>query len=170
MMPRVTRAFTLIEMLVVLVIVAIVTTLAVLAFSGRADAREIRITGESLAQVMTVASQEAVIYPGVLGLRFDAHGYHFYRYDLRYMQMGGGWTLLKNDNLSRPNAFPAGVMVHVIHRENYDVHTSNVDPEIVFYPNGQVSPVTIALTNTQKKPVYHLAVQSNGTTTLKEVS
>jgi general secretion pathway protein H len=164
-LKRLQRAFTLIEMLVVLVIMAIITTIAVLVFSGQANARELYTAGQELVNMTKAASAQSVITQKTLGVRFNKHGYQLYKRVFNYPEPGA-WTLIKDSALSRKNAFHSGVLVTIQYKNPNDPAKKSKNPQLIFYPNGLVSPLVFQITNQHSKPIYLLKILLGGETQL----
>ena len=162
------KAFTLIEMLVVLVIVAIITTIAVVSFAGRADGRQMKLTGQVIENLVQVISQQSVLYPAILGVRFVGSGFHIYRYTTGGRQHIGLWAPLDDDHLSRRNVFHSGIVVSLL-QHHHQGQDESYAPKLVFYPNGFNSKVTLKITNDSGNPIYHLVIFANGSTRLQEM-
>lgn len=71
------HGFTLIEILVVMVIIAIITTVAVLSLGNGDRDRLVKQEAQRLSAVLGVASQDAVIQSSQYGLRVAGDGYEF---------------------------------------------------------------------------------------------
>ncbi|MDF1796912.1 MAG: GspH/FimT family pseudopilin [Coxiellaceae bacterium] len=163
------RAFTLIELLVVLVIVAIILLVGVLALSGFGLGAKLKETANQLKQVMTVASQQAILQPAVLGMQITEKGYQFYRLASTGAYGKSQWSKIPDDHLSRPRAFADHVVVQVkTNTFKSDDPDDASAPQIVFYSSGFVTPAIITVKADKKKvSSYKVNVFSNGTMTVK---
>ena len=79
--PRLSRAFTLIEILVVVSIIGIVLSIAVISLGVLGDDRELREEARRLAALIQVAQDEAVMQGRDFGIEFMNNGFRFVEYD-----------------------------------------------------------------------------------------
>src|SRR3990167_3252437 len=160
--------FTLIEVLVVLLIVSIITAVAVMAlgdqFGGKT--RREKIVIEQFSQTITIAQQQAILTPAVLGLGVTTDGYRYYTYEPQTVaKTQGHWETVPGV-LSRAKAFQNLFSVHVAAVEgvHYDSDTAGLKsqssiPAIVFLPSGYVTPFEVTLKGEKS---YTVTVSSNG--------
>lgn len=72
------RGFTLLELLIVMVIIALMVTMAVLSVNlGRADSA-LKDSSRRLHAVMQLASEESILFNKSLGIKFEEYKYTFY--------------------------------------------------------------------------------------------
>ncbi len=90
-MRRKQRAYTLVELLVVLVIIGIVVGIATLSIAALGRDPPAEKAAREIADLATLASQEAVMRGQEYGLRVEPHSYAFYIYD------GRRWSEVKDD-------------------------------------------------------------------------
>jgi type II secretion system protein H len=131
---RRTRGFTLIEILVVLVIIAIIVTMAAVHF-GPSDTDRAQQEAERLQLLLENASDEAIATGQTLGWSVDGdNGYHFWR-----QTETGGWKALDDNDLLRPRTLPDRIRV-----DNVRVNLAPAaDGRIVFLPSGVNSPFSL---------------------------
>ena len=79
--PRRIRAFTLIEILVVVSIIGIVLSIAVISLGVLGDDRELREEARRFAALVQVAQDEAVMQGREFGIEFMSTGFRFVEYD-----------------------------------------------------------------------------------------
>lgn len=79
--PRLNRAFTLIEILVVVSIIGIVLSIAVISLGVLGDDRELREEARRLAALVQVVQDEAVMQGREFGIEFMSNGFRFVEYD-----------------------------------------------------------------------------------------
>ena len=79
--PRLSRAFTLIEILVVVSIIGIVLSIAVISLGVLGDDRELREEARRFAALVQVAQDEALMQGREFGIEFMSNGFRFVEYD-----------------------------------------------------------------------------------------
>ncbi len=126
------NGFTLLEILVVLIILSITVTFALLATGDFGRDRQARYFSRNIARLLTVVRQQAILQPGVYGVRFGKHSLQFFRWQDR-------WILMRAENLFRPRRYPPSWQVQVISK------LDNVPgkPQILFQPVGTITPFTL---------------------------
>jgi len=96
------RGFTLIEVLVVVVIVGIISSVVLLSTSLIDDEREIRREARRLASLGELAGDEALLQGRDFGLELVRGGYRFVEYD----PLQDRWFEVPGDELLRPRRLP----------------------------------------------------------------
>lgn len=167
-----TKGFTLIEILVVLIIVAIITAVAVMAFGHFGRGRREKMVVNQLVRSITVAQQQAILTPEVLGLGISNKGYRYYQLEFSLSQKQDVWKHLQDDALSQPNAFQKIFSAHVksIAASEYtELKISDgVKPEIIFSPSGYVTPFVLELQGSSHE--FTVTVKNNGVVKIKVIS
>jgi len=158
--------FTLIEILVVLLIIAIITSVAVLAFGQFGRGRREKIIAQQFARVITVAQQQAILTPSIVGLGITENGYQFYQFE------SNQWENIQNDVLSNTHAFQSVFIVKINSIAGYHASTDSAikthgKPTILFLPSGFVTPFSLNLKGESHQ--YNMIVKNNGITVLHRV-
>jgi general secretion pathway protein H len=100
--PRLSRAFTLIEILVVVSIIGIVLSITVISLGVLGDDRELREEARRLAALIQVAQDEAVMQGREYGIEFMSNGFRFVEYD----PFLNTWTEIIGDETLRMRQLP----------------------------------------------------------------
>jgi general secretion pathway protein H len=141
--------FTLLELLVVVVIIGIISSMAVVSIHVLGGDHEMDQEAARLAAVLGQAREEAMLQGRDLGLRLDAQGYDFLRNDTRTER----WIAVSDDPLLRERAMPDGVSLE-LQLESRDVQLKAraaqtegqaLTPQIVIQASGDLVPFEIQL-------------------------
>lgn len=163
------RAFTLIEVLVVLIIIAIITGVAVAAFGQFGQDRRERIIAHQFANIITIAQQQSILTPEILGLGITPNGYSFFEYVVPFGAQTGKWQLIPRNAITHPDAFKKVFSVNIKAMMGYEPDEKNQkepQPQILFLPSGFVTPFTLELQS--KKNQFSITVKNNGVVTFQE--
>ena len=106
---RHSRAFTLLELLVVLVIIGIMVSFAVVSFGVLGGDREAEQEARRLTAILTQARDEAALQGRDLGLRLEPTAYEFMSLEPRR----GGWEAIADDDLLRRRELPDGLRMRL---------------------------------------------------------
>jgi general secretion pathway protein H len=142
--------FTLLELLVVVVIIGIVTSMAVISVRVLGGDHEMDQEAARLRAVIMQAREDAMLQGQDVGLRVDARGYDFLRYDTRNER----WLIVSDDPLLRERVLPDG-LVAALTMESQDVKlperaapsgTEQFKPQVVVQASGDLVPFEVTLT------------------------
>jgi len=100
-----TRGFTLIEILVVVIIIAIISSVALMSMNLIGDDRELDTERKRLATLIEVAQDEAMMQGRELGLELMTSTYRFVEFD----PFAAQWTEIRDDELFRLRQLPDGM-------------------------------------------------------------
>jgi len=161
-----TSGFTLLEVLVVVVIIGIISSMAVVSIRVLGGDHEMDQEGARLAAVLGQAREEAMLQGRDLGLRLDTRGYDFLRYDSRTER----WLMISDDALLRERGLPDGVGLE-LRLESRNVmlkaRTSPTDrqpvsPQVVVQASGDLVPFEILLRREGTDEVRRVAGSADG--------
>jgi general secretion pathway protein H len=170
--PRPARAgrrasgFTLLEVLVVVVIIGIISSMAVVSIKVLGGDHEMDQEAARLAAVIGQAREEAMLQGRDLGLRLDAHGYDFLRHDARTER----WIIVSDDPLLRERSLPDGVGLE-LSVESRSVTLKPRDaasdrqalaPQVVVQASGDFVPFEMLLRRDGTDEVRHVTATADG--------
>ena len=127
------RAFTLVEILVVVTIVAILAGVIVVNFVGSAGQRRVQAEAERLALAVELARGESVRRNEVWGLAIESREYSFVRHDAQRKR----WQ-----DVEEPEFRRHGVEV-TLRLEGRAGRQAPNAPEVAIFPNGETTPFAV---------------------------
>ncbi len=151
--------FSLIEILVVVVIVAIVTSMALLSIGLLGDDRELRTEARRLVSLVEVAQDEAMMQGREFGLELMTNSYRFVEYEPLLNQ----WNELLGDDTLRLRQLPEDVEFALFLEDKRillepepddfdasDEHrnqtlTENYAPHILIFSSGDMTPFELRI-------------------------
>lgn len=137
----VTRGFTLVELLIVMVLVGVMGSMAVLAMGQADPGRRVQLEAQRLARLLELAEQEASIRGEAVGIELYAGGY-------RFLQLqGNGWQAM-NDELFQSRTLSAPLHLALTLSGEVKALPFKPDyqpkPQIVLTPDGDIEAFRIA--------------------------
>lgn len=147
---RVASGFTLLEVLVVLVIIGIITSMAVISVNVLGGDHEMQQESERLQAILIQAQEDALLQSRDLGLRIDETSFEFLEYDARTER----WRVVLGDSMLRERTLPAGLRLQ-LRVEDRDVQLkpraaetarNPVFPQVILQASGELVPFDIAFT------------------------
>lgn len=146
-MKKSSAAFTLLELLIVLVIIGIVIAAASLMLSSAHRGQTDLKTAINLFYNRTVlAQQEATLSTSTLGVSLSAQGYQFYRYVEILPTHQWVWKALEHDKALNFHAWPSNTKIELAaNQKTTETLGDNfpTTPQIMFYPSNQITPFTL---------------------------
>jgi general secretion pathway protein H len=164
MRKRVYRGYTLIELLIVIFIISIVTSVALLSMD-RNQNRQLAAVAKELMEAITLAQEQAMLQPAVIGIQFTAHAYQFYSYQPAFDTQAAHWSLLK-DNVLSGRPLPAEMRLAIQTDAIAEDHPSI--PQIVISTSGDMTPFKISLGEAGKAPRYIIKGEADGEVRLEK--
>ena len=143
--PRRSRGFTLLELLVVVVLLAVLSTAAILSVGNLGEDRELEQESVRLLRLLQLADEEAIMDGRDYGLYFEDSRYRF----LRYVPESLEWQVL-NDEIFRDRALPEGLWMS-LEVEDREVELGlpeedqQIEPQVVILSSGEVTPFVVAI-------------------------
>ena len=158
--------FTLLEVLVVIVIIGIITSMAMVSVNVLGGDDEMDEEARRLMAVLGQVREDAMLEGRDVGLRVDARSYDFARYDARLEQ----WDLVGDDPLLRERALPDGVefelwlegrSVRLADRAE-PTDRSPLQPQVVVMASGDLIPFELRLRRAGTDEVRALTGSADG--------
>lgn len=153
------RGFTLVEILVVVIIIAIISSVSLLSMNLIDDDRELDTERKRLASLMQVVQDEALLQGREFGLELMTSTYRFVEFD----PYSRSWVEVAGDDLFRPRKLPDG-MEFVLFLEDKQIvlennprefedpdedtmtfDTETYAPHVFIYSSGELTPYEIHL-------------------------
>lgn len=144
------RGFTLLEILVVVLIIGVVLTIATLAIRDNPGQR-LETEGQRFAALLRLAAQEAVLQSREVAIVFERRGYHF------QILEDGAWTE-PEDNVFRPRTLPDGMEFDlVIEGERLEFGSERrQDPRIFLLSGGEMTPFELDIRFGDRSAAYRI--------------
>lgn len=170
------KGFTLIEILVVIFIISIVTSVALLSV-GRNENKKIDAFAIELAQLITLAEEQAMLQPQVLGLLIDDQSLQF-----KSMNQSGdkiSWTVLEDKILGAravPDNIELTLRLNGEKPKEPDDEKADDDeklkqiPQIIISTNGDLTPFSLYIGKRGQDPRYLITGDEDGHLTSQSLS
>lgn len=130
--------------------------------------RQVQTVARELNTIIPVAQQQAILQPAVLGLQITAHQYAFYRFIINTKSNTGFWQLISRDRVLTNKILPAQIKLAITTaQQNLLTNVNAAQPQIIFFPSGDMTPFTITIGATKQPGAYNLIGQANGSVMLK---
>jgi len=152
--------------LVVVVIIGIIATMAVVSTRVLGGDHEMDQEARRLVAVLTQARDDAMLEGRDVGMRIDARGYDFLRYDGRYEQ----WDLVSDDPLLRERTLPDGLEAS-LRLESRQVRLpvraapterDRPQPQVVVMASGDVVPFEVHLERAGTREIRAIVGSADG--------
>lgn len=148
--------FTLIEILVVMVIISIVTSVALFTVS-RNENKQLESFANELVQIVGLAEEQAMLQPSVFGLSVNKHSFSFASYQPK---SENEWRPLE-DKIFGKHSIPHNIHVELKMHDQAE----GASPRIVFSTNGDITPFTIYVGKKGQQPRYAVRGDADGKVT-----
>lgn len=158
-------AFTLIEVLVVLVIISVLALVVSISIASAGGERQLTREAERLQALIEHACSQAELSGREIGLRIGAQGYAFSLHGFN------GWVANERKDELRPHSWVAGLRLELLR----DGHTVNLSdggaepPQVVCFSSGELSPFLLRMELGDTGMRYELNGDVQGNVALKRV-
>ena len=137
------KGFTLLEMIVVVVLVGILTSLAVLSTGDGGRGDKLQQEAKRLAALLELAGDEATLQTREYGVVFAPDHYRFMRFDSR---SAPGWLAIEDDDVFRQRKLPEGMRLSLLLDGLSVSFTRAVDkPQVLLLSSGERTPFILYL-------------------------
>jgi general secretion pathway protein H len=156
------QGFTLIEIMIVMVIVAMLAGAATLVIGNNQQRRQLENEARKLVAIMGLTQDEAIYQNIEIGLRIDPEGYSFRGLD----EASLSWIALPQDFLKN-REFPSWVKLDLsgvdseIEIKKPDEERAGFYPQIIFFSSGESTPFQLTLQHEADKQLQY-TIQSDG--------
>lgn len=177
MFIRAQRAFTLIEVMVVVVIVGIISAVVLLSTGLLENDRDMQEEARRIGTLLDLAADEALLQSRDFGVEFTQQGYRFVEFDPFQEQ----WYELAGDDLLRPRTLTEDLRFELFiedrrvllgaepatlgndDEELDDRRKANYAPHTLILSSGQLSPFKLALIRDRDRLERMIEVTPQGT-------
>ncbi len=159
------NGFTLIEILIVMVIISIVTSVALLKFNRNENKRLASFANE-LTQTLLLAEEQAMLQPAVIGMSLNENSFQFSTYESREGK-SKTWRPLQ-DSVLRKYEISSDIQVNLeINHQFVSLSDDETikSPQIIFSINGEVTPFVITISKKGKQTRYKIIGEADGSIT-----
>jgi general secretion pathway protein H len=160
------HGFTLIELLIVMVIISIVGGVAMLTISHNQNTRYDNFA-KQITNILSLAEEQAMLQPVILGLNFTDTTFQFYEYDeskANAKEKGSPWQAITTGELGLHH-IPDGIQLTLKVRNKVVPIENNQLPQLIISTSGDIIPFTILIGKAGSEPRYQVVGQANGSLT-----
>jgi general secretion pathway protein H len=154
--------FTLLEILVVVVIIAIMSTALILSASGAGSERQIEDEAQRMQQVLRLLCDEAVIEGRYAGLGYAAETYAGYEFGPQ------GWQPVKHQGPLRTHTLVNGLVLREFGSAEALPRALPEDPQVLCTPAGELGDHDLLISVDGAREGWRLALDKNGASQLRE--
>ena len=174
----ISRGFTLIEVMVVMVIIAILVTAVSLSLKGDRAGEALGDEAKRLTALLNLAREEAVMRDRDLGLVLNNDGYFFVQRDEERAEEDTAFIPLSDDDMFRVRALPSGTELEFELRANPAsaprapaATTQALAPRVLALANDMFWPQGVLILRNPATPrVERIVIEQDGARVLSDVS
>ena len=167
--------FTLIEVLVVVLIMAIISAMLLMSFGILGDDRALQQQARRISSLIELATDEAIMQGRDFGLEFMQHGYRFVEHDAALDQ----WHEVVGDELLRPRPLEEGMEFELfledrpvslaeeaadtdVEEDSGDRERNGYLPHVLILSSGEVTPFNLRLVRWADRSEVRMEMTLNG--------
>lgn len=153
------KGFTLIEILIVIAIISIVASVATLTIHFN-QSKQMEGIAQNLKNLITLAEEEAILRPAILGLAFSENHFQVYK----YQENTKTWQSLPNKVFQKHNIPDKTHITLKIH--NKEIPANGI-PQLIISSNGDIPAFTISIAKNGESPSYEVIGEESGNVYVK---
>lgn len=158
--------FTLLEVLVVIVIIGVITSMAVISVKVLGGDHEMEQEAERLQALLTQVREEATLQSRDLGLRVDETSFEFLEYDSRMER----WRAVVGDPLLRERTLPQGLRLALrledratkLEPRQPETDRNPIFPQVILQASGDLTPFDLVFSRDGTKEQRRLSGTPEG--------
>jgi len=162
--------FTLIELMIVIFIIGIASAAVIFHGGHRNNAREAQAFAEQLKSQIQIIREQSVSQLSTMGLMLNAENYEFYQYIEKPEKK---WIPLREqDNFWKSYTIPSSIKLNLaleLKKTSTVTTTDEHQPQIIFLPNGEITPFTLTINSEGATLAFQIIVHSDGSTSVQEI-
>lgn len=150
--------YTLVEILVVMLIISIVTSVGLLSIRYNDNKRMESIANE-ITQLFMLAEEQAMLQPATYGVIIDNKTLQFTQ--LQHAEKQTTWQPLQ-DHVFKQQVMPGDIEMQLKIKNADSSVTANNQPQVIISENGDITPFTLYIGKQGEKPKYSVVGYSDG--------
>lgn len=146
-MPRRSRGFSLMEIMVVVAIIGLVSAMVLITFSSNRRDTELDKEAERLDALFSYVREQAELQTRDYGFRINDRAYSFVVFDV----LGNEWRPVEEDEALRERNFPEGISPTVVVEgrklvlDSRKKEIEDYSPQVLVFSNGDLSSFEVEL-------------------------
>ena len=163
-LPRASRGFTLIEVLVVILIIGIIINFVTLSLGGRSPTDSLKTEARRFTSLIELAAEEALLQSELIGIVVEEDNYPF------LVREGESWAASEETVFRRRN-LPEGIHFELITEQKAarEAKGDTPTPDIVLLSSGELTPFEIKVTTDLTDDFFRITGSETGALALDYV-
>jgi general secretion pathway protein H len=160
---RIDAGYTLIEILIVMLIISIVGAVSLLTVSANKNS-QLETYSRQLTNLITLAEQQAMLQPAVLGLLVEDQTLRFYQFRAAVdVAHKSAWVPV-DDPLLHERVIPKNIQVQLTFpgQSVTDKDKESHEPQLIISTNGDLTPFIIYIGEKKSVPRYQITGSDDG--------
>jgi len=148
------RGFTLIEILIVMIIISIVSSIAVLSIHSN-PAKQYETLSKQLVNLIQLAEQEAMLRPATIGIKFNENDFQFYQFDAEKNR----WFPIQKGVL-KLHRLPSNT--HITVKIHDEAVAMSDQMQLIIPPSNDLTPFVITIGKAGETPYDQVIGEASG--------